>query len=102
MKIRLSADAEEEVSEAQQFLADRSPELSVGFLDDLSETLERIVANPEDFPTLESRGEQTPFQRAQLKTFQYFVLFESLPAEIAVLAIVHVRRAPHEWMHHSK
>lgn len=102
MKLRFFADAEVEVEEAQQFLADRSPELGFGFLDDLSETLARIAANPEEFPSLESRGEQTPFRRAKLATFQYFALFELLATEIVVLAIVHVRRAPHDWQETSQ
>ena len=61
----------------------------------LSETIARILENPDAF--LQVRGET---RRAILRRFPYAVLFRVTVDNIVALAVTHGRRHPRRW--HSR
>lgn len=97
MKIRILIEAEAEIQSARRYFNSHATALGSRFLDDLEETLQKIEANPYGFPKLETLPDSEPYQRAIFKVFRYAVIYEILPDELLVIAVVHTSRKPNYW-----
>lgn len=97
MKVRILAEAEEEIESARRYLNAQSPSLGARFLSDLETTLSKILKRPLWFGKLETLPD-SPYRVASLKRFRYAVVFEILPDEILVVAIAHTSREQNYWL----
>jgi len=98
LKIRILVDAEAEIESARRYFNKQAFALGDRFLEDLALTLERVEAEPERFPKLETLPDSEPYHRALLKIFQYAVIFEILEEEILLVAVAHTSRKPNYWL----
>jgi len=62
------------------------------FLSELDELFQRIESNPKQFPQLEGK-----VRRAVLHRFPYGVYFVEGQDDVAILAVLHLHRAPDMW-----
>ena len=85
----LRSPAEQEVTEALEWYAARSPDLAAEFLLALDETLQLVRQEPETFPLV-----RPPLRRALLTRFPYAVYYRDYPDLVSVVAVIHGKR-PH-------
>lgn len=81
-----------DIQAAALWYEDQRTGLGKRFLDELDEVFQRIESNPKQFTQLE-RG----IRRALLHRFPYGVYFVEGPADIVVLAVLHLHREPDMW-----
>lgn len=98
MKVRIIAEADDEIDTARRYLDQQWPGLGDRFLNDLVNTLTDIATRPHSFAKLETLLADHPFRRALLKTFRYVVVFEAASDEVVVVAVAHASRAPNYWL----
>ncbi|PYM95208.1 MAG: hypothetical protein DME04_05350 [Candidatus Rokuibacteriota bacterium] len=84
--------ADLDVAAAYQWYESERAGLGLQFLDQLSTTYDRIVADPLRYRDLESG-----IRRALLRRFPYAVYFAVESDDVVVLAVLHVSRDPAEW-----
>ncbi|MDF0650880.1 MAG: type II toxin-antitoxin system RelE/ParE family toxin [Nitrospira sp.] len=71
---------------------DQRSGLGMRFLSELDELFQRIESNPKQFPQLEGK-----VRRAVLHRFPYGVYFVEGQDDVAILAVLHLHRAPDMW-----
>lgn len=91
-KISFHPDAEAEMIAASLYYEAHQTNLGRRFLVSMQDALNRIVANPRIYPTVEA-----DVRRCLVKTFPFGVLFREQPEEIVVMAVMHLRRDPGYW-----
>ncbi len=91
-RLVLQKHAEADVDGAMSWYESERPGLGIEFLHDLNVVLERVEANPFQFPIVH---EET--RRGMLGRFPYGVFFTVGDKQILVLAIVHLHRHPDTW-----
>ena len=92
MHLVLRPRAEAAVDRAAAWYRKRNPSASPAFLRAFDATIERIKANPRQFPVV-----RRDLHRAIVKGFPYSVVFRIGDSEILVTACVHFRRHPRHW-----
>lgn len=96
MRLRVLSVAEAEATSAACWYGDRLPTLGERFLAEYAAALTSIVKTPLQYSPLEG-GSVRHLRRCRLDRFPYAVVYEVLPDEIVVLAVVHARRRPRSW-----
>ena len=85
--VRLSALAADDLQQARDWFDAREPGLGDTFLERVNETIERIAANPEQYPV-----KLVDLHRAPVQRFDYGVWYRVLPDESIVVACLSDRR----------
>jgi hypothetical protein len=91
-RLVLQQQAEADIDGAMSWYESERSGLGVEFLRDLNVLLDRIEANPFQFPIVH---EET--RRGMLGRFPYGVFFTVTDEQLLVLAIVHLHRHPDTW-----
>jgi plasmid stabilization system protein ParE len=81
-----------ELIEAQDWYDREVPGLGARFRAEVDRQVERILANPLQFPVM-----LADVRRARLRRFPYGLFFRPLGATIYVLACFHSSRDPRNW-----
>lgn len=90
---RLLLPAEDEMLEAAFYYERQSKGLGEDFLRKVHSAIEEIAQHPTRWPKV--RGD---IRRRIVHRFPYAVLYEDLPQEIVVIAVMHLRRHPAYWI----
>ncbi len=91
-KVRLGAEAKQDVREAKEWYAERKPGLDLEFRDELDRTIGRIQAFAESYAIVHK-----DVRRASLRRFPYAVFYHRRESGWFVLAVVHHARHPRSW-----
>ena len=92
MTFRILVEASEELEAAASFYAERGPEISLRFLDEVESCIDRLLADPESRPVVHGN-----FHRSPLKGFPYDVVFQVTSEGVVVFAFAHRHRRPGYW-----
>jgi plasmid stabilization system protein ParE len=92
--VRLHRRAAEEIKEAAEWYQARGAGLRRRFLADAWSALERIEADPTQFPSLETLPESPRYRRILLDDFPYLIVYEQFESEVFVYAVAHASRRP--------
>jgi len=84
--------AERELNEAASYYSSESPALGAAFLTEIQRCIQSILDYPEAGPVLLGS-----VRRRLARRFPYAVLYSVKPAEIRILAVMHMRRRPMYW-----
>lgn len=90
--------AELEAAEAAIWYEDQRAGLGSEFLDELTETFDRIRSMPENSARLEYYSGPHDVRRQLLERFSYLVIFVFRPDGVIVVAVSHTRRRPLYWL----
>ena len=82
----------EEAESAARWYRERSLLAAARFVDELNETIDRIVDAPRRWP-LGERGTR----KVKLPCFPYLVIYREAEGAVLILAIAHGRRRPGYW-----
>lgn len=92
MSFRFHPDAEAEFLAAVDWYEERSAGLGADFAAEIHDAIQRAVAMPLAWPSLD--GE---IRRVLANRFPYGVLYARRDGSILVLAVMHLRRRPGYW-----
>jgi plasmid stabilization system protein ParE len=84
--------ARAEATDAQDWYEAQAPGLGRRFRAELDAAVQRIVANPQQFPVVLQDA-----RRARLHIFPYGLFFRVAPNAIEVIACFHASRDPQQW-----
>ena len=90
--LRVNSQAQNEINKAFDWYFERSPQSAEAFLDEIGDSLKRIVAGPHRFPISTKNT-----RRLVLAKFPYTVFFQEKDATILVVAVAHAKRRPGYW-----
>ena len=96
MKIVLTSAVERDLTGVLDWYDIHAPGVGPRFLDAIEAFLERIAANPRQFPVV--RGD---VRRADLHRFPYGLFYRIRGERIEVFACLHARRDPAQWQSRS-
>lgn len=91
-RLFISREAEADLAEVIEWLADRSPELPARYEADLEHVYSSILDHPEFWPVVYRR-----FHRALLRKFPYSVFYVVETDAIVVMGVVHQAREESTW-----
>lgn len=92
MLIRISPEAEAELTEAREWYSHQRADLDLEFMQCIHDALSRILENPYAFPIV-----YRTLRRAVVRRFPFAIFYEVLTSEIEVTAVFHSRRDPELW-----
>jgi len=92
MLIRVSPEAEAELTEAREWYSHQRDDLDLEFMQCVHEALSRVADNPLAFPTV-----HRTLRRAVVRRFPFAIFYEVVAGEIEVRAVFHSRRDPEIW-----
>lgn len=92
MRVRFLPAAEEELDEAVAHYNGLAPGLGGELAIEVRQGLKRMAEFPDAWHKLGRR-----VRRYRLKRFPFGIVYASLPSEIAVIAIMNLRRKPGYW-----
>ncbi|MBR8837766.1 MAG: type II toxin-antitoxin system RelE/ParE family toxin [Stigonema ocellatum SAG 48.90 = DSM 106950] len=84
--------AKGELEDAFTYYDNINPELGNAFLDEVEQTLERIVNFPEAWPKLSDNT-----RRCRTVGFPYGIVYQVTDQLIIVIAVMHLQRKPNYW-----
>ena len=96
MTLLVSVEASSDISEAVQWLGDRSPELPERFRVALEEVFQRVSEFPQMYPVV-----HRSMRRAFLRHFPWSVFYMVVQSDILVLGVIHQARHPSVWRQRS-
>ncbi len=94
--LRFRPQARAEFDEVADEYERRADGLGVDFVARVQVVLDRIAASPEQV-----RIVFKDIRRINVRRFPYAVYYRIDPAEIVILAVIHVRRSPETWKSRS-
>ena len=97
MKLRVLAEAEQELKDAMHYYDDCRAGLGDEFLACVNDAITAIEREPLRYALYEGRRTRRIFRRILVSRFPYIVVYESLPNEIVVAAVAHTSREPAYW-----
>lgn len=98
LSIRTDSLASAELAEAVRWYESKRCGLGVELMDEVTQTIDRLVLNPEIGSPL-STDHRT--RRLLVSHFPYQLVYRVRPAEIVVVALAHVKRRPGYWKDRS-
>jgi len=98
LSLRVLPLAEREANLAACWYEDQRVGLGDDFLDEYVRVLRDIEQSPARFALLETIETDVEIRRAILKRFPYGIVYQVLPAESLVLAVMHLSRKPDYWI----
>ena len=96
-RLRIDADAEEELAAAIAWYEGRRSGLGRGFLDAVDEALIHVRERPKTGSPVPGVPAELGTRRVAVKKFPYSVIFMELATEVRILAFAHARRRPGYW-----
>jgi len=96
LPVRLTPEAEADVSEAEAWYRGRGLGLGDEFLRSLDASLQSIARFPESCPVV-----HRPLRRALLRRFPSCVFYVAESERIVVVGVLHARRDPQVWQRRS-
>ena len=97
MRLRLLAEAQQEIYDAAAWYESRQAGLGADFLDAVAQALTAIEQSPERFAIFEAAPVERNVRRRLLQRFPYSIIYEVLAEETLVVAVSHARRDPEYW-----
>ncbi len=91
-KLRIQAQAQQEINEAFDWYFKRSPEAADAFLTEIGASLKQIASHPQLYPAYTKNT-----RRRVLTTYPYSVIFQEKEDMILVVAVAHAKRRPGYW-----
>jgi plasmid stabilization system protein ParE len=92
-KYRFLTPAILEVEAASQFYETHRPNLGREFLDEIDDTIQRVLANPRAWKVLD--GE---IRRCRLRRFPYGIIYTLLKDDLVlIISVMHLHRHPSSW-----
>jgi plasmid stabilization system protein ParE len=91
--IRLTAEAEADLTDAYAWYRDRGEFLACDFLASFESVLETLDRHPEAFPEVHNQ-----VRRALMRRLPYAVFYVLSGGGPVVLGVFHARRNPTKWM----
>jgi plasmid stabilization system protein ParE len=92
MRIRISPEADAELTEAREWYSHHRDNLDLEFMQCIDEALSLVASNPRAFPLV-----YRSLRRVVVRRFPFAVFYEVTGGEIKVTAIFHSRRDPERW-----
>lgn len=92
MFIRLSPEAEADLTEAREWYSHQRKDLDAEFMQCVDGVLALIISHPNSFPVV-----YRTLRRAVVRRFPFAILYEVAADEIEVTAVFHSRRNPEFW-----
>jgi plasmid stabilization system protein ParE len=92
MTYRFTSAANKELESALQFYEQAQAGLGSKFLDELSATIDRVLAMPEAWKLISSRTRRCLFHR-----FPFGIIYRIRDDEILIVAVADLRRDPQKW-----
>jgi len=96
LRIRFLIPARRELKDAIGYYNAQRPRLGDEFRDEAWDTIQRIRKFPEAWHPLSSE-----IRRCQMNRFPYGLIYVASEAEILVIAVAHLHRAPEYWRSRS-
>jgi toxin ParE1/3/4 len=90
--VRFHAEAEAEMIEAAAYYETQQADLGKRFLTCVQDAINRIRVNPLLFSVVEF-----DVRRCRTRTFPFDILFQILPDQLVVIAVMHLHRNPDYW-----
>ena len=97
MKIEFSAAAELEMEQAVAFYDLQEIDLGLEFLNEVEQSVQRIVKFPEAWSAITKRT-----RRCSVNRFPYSVIYSVQNDVITIIAVMHHRRDPQSWQSRIK
>lgn len=91
-KLRIQAQAQQEISEAFDWYFKRSPEAADAFLTEIGASVKQIASHPQLYPAYTKNT-----RRRVLANYPYSVVFQEKEDMILVVAVAHAKRRPGYW-----
>lgn len=91
-RLRILAQAQQEISEAFDWYFNRSHEAADAFLTEIGASLKQIASHPQLYPAFTKNT-----RRRVLANYPYFIVFQEKEDIILVVAIAHAKRRPGYW-----
>ncbi len=91
-KLRILAQAQQEIDEAFDWYFKRSPDAADAFLTEIGVALKQIAAQPQLYPAY-----TTNTRRRLLETYPYSVVFQAKEDMTLIVAVAHSKRRPGYW-----
>jgi hypothetical protein len=101
MKLRVLAEAEQELRDAELYYDDCRKGLGGEFLASIDDALRALQLAPLRYPLYEGRRLKRPFRRVRVSRFPYLIVYEARADEIVIAAIAHTSREPGYWEHRT-
>src|SRR5690349_15011923 len=92
MLIRISPEADAELTEAREWYSHHRKNLDLEFMKCIDDALLRVVNNSRAFPVV-----YKSLRRVVIRRFPFAIFYETRATEIEVIAIFHSRRDPQIW-----
>ncbi len=92
MKITFLEEAQSELDQAIEYYNSESPGLGAELLNEILNTLDRIINFPEAWQPL---SENT--RRCQTSRFPYGLIYSVLENEILIISVSNLHREPNHW-----
>jgi plasmid stabilization system protein ParE len=92
MLVRFTPEADNELAEARHWYAHQRKDLDLEFMQSSDDALSRIVANPQQYPTV-----FRTLKRCVVRRFPFAIFYTISADEVEVVAIFHSRRNPRRW-----
>ncbi len=98
-RVRLLAEAEEELVEAAAWYEDKRAGLGVELVARVDLALEQCAELPESCPLWRP---DRPYRQKALHRFPYVIFFVCDPGAIVIVAIAHTKRRPGYWRRRAR
>ena len=92
MNVTFLEAAQVEFEQATAYYNQESPGLGFEFADEVFRSIERVCLNPEAWQSLSNNT-----RRCITRRFPYGVVYQILPDQILILAIMHLHLHPDSW-----
>lgn len=92
MKLRILEEAQLDLEVSVDYYNGESPGLGFEFADEFYHTIDRIVDNPEAWPSISKRTRRCIFHR-----FPFAVIYQIRDSLFLVVAVMHLHRHPDFW-----
>lgn len=103
MRLKLLAEAEQEIDAAASWYEERRVGLGAELLAEVHRAFESILTLPLAWPIWpDAPSLVPPIRRKLLKRFEYAVAYQIYPEQIVVLAFAHNKRRPFYWVERAR
>jgi len=92
MFVRISPEAEADLTEAREWYSHQRKDLDFEFMQCIDEALALVIRHPNSFPMV-----YRTLRRAVVRRFPFALFYEVAADEIQVTAVFHSRRNPEMW-----
>ncbi|MEK7857077.1 MAG: type II toxin-antitoxin system RelE/ParE family toxin [Acidobacteriota bacterium] len=92
MKLRFLSVALDELRQAAEFYESKDRGLGLKFLEEVEESLARVVRNPNAWALLSART-----RRCRTRHFPYGIIYQVREDEILVVSVMNLYKYPESW-----